>query len=155
LLVTPCGVWTAVKARTATAAAADNETMTFGSKHMIVVRAKRNFCSRLSICHSVDVVTFMSNLVSEISTCTIINHLLLFLLFMYKYLTARCLVYLTHLLVLRSLVLCVCMLLFQPMTPPRDTCFSDLLLTTRSVDNGGLKLCTVVPILSFVWQTKK
>jgi len=31
---------------------------------------------------------------------------------------------------------------------PKDTCFSDLLLTARSVDNGGLRLCTVVLILS-------
>ena len=30
-------------------------------------------------------------------------------------------------------------LLFQAMTPPRDTCFSDLLLTAESVDNGGVR----------------
>ena len=30
-------------------------------------------------------------------------------------------------------------LLFQPMTPPRDTCFSDLLLTAESIDNGRIK----------------
>ncbi len=60
--------------------------------------------------------------------------------FVYKLLTGRCLVYLTHLLVL-SFYLCI--LLFQPMTLPRDTCFSDLPLTARSVDNSGLRLCTV------------
>ena len=31
------------------------------------------------------------------------------------------------------------MLLFQPMTPSRDTCFSDFLLTAESVDNGRVK----------------
>jgi hypothetical protein len=31
------------------------------------------------------------------------------------------------------------MLLFQSMTPPRDTCFSDLLLTAESIDNGRIK----------------
>jgi hypothetical protein len=42
----------------------------------------------------------------------------------------------------------LCMLLFQAMTLPRDTCFSDLLRTAESVDNGGLRLRTVVSILS-------
>jgi len=72
---------------------------------------------------------------------SIIDVSLFFHASVYQVLTGRCLVYLTYLLVLPlSLSLSMCMLLFQPMTPPRDTCFSDLLLTAESIDNGGLRL---------------
>jgi hypothetical protein len=154
---------TAVKARTATVDMNNNKAIPLGRTDIIIVLVeKEKFCFCLSICHSIDVVTFMSNLVSKISTDAVINHGLLSviffsLVFVYQLLTGCCLVYLTHLLVL-PFFLSMCMLLFQAMTPSRDTCFSDLLLTAESVDNGGLRLRTVVSILSldlYRWKSER
>jgi len=122
--------------------------MPFGLRHIIVVESKeekkQTFAPVYLFWHSMHVVKFMSNLISEISTCAIINHLPysythlwqsvvlsiwhIFLFFIYIYIYIRC--------------------YFNRWRCPKDTCFSDLLLTARSVDNGGLRLCTVVLILS-------
>jgi hypothetical protein len=65
----------AVKTRTD---AADNETMPFGLKDKIVVKSgEKLFASVYLSVIQRDVVTFMSNSVSMISTCAFINHQLL------------------------------------------------------------------------------
>jgi hypothetical protein len=142
---------TAVKARIARAAATDNETISFGLRPIIVVESetkkkKRTFAPVYPIWHSMHVVTFMSNLLSEISTCAIINHRL----YSYARLWQSLVLYIWHILFFIYIYICC---YFNWWRCPKDTCFSDLLLTAESVDNGGLRLCTVVLILSLCLYT--